>query len=40
MRGYDAIVRLHIGPTLGPVKLAQLSTPMLESWRDRLLAGT
>jgi integrase len=40
MRGYEAIVRLHIGPTLGPVKLAQLSTPMLEAWRDRLLAGT
>jgi integrase len=40
MRGYEALVRLHIGPTLGPVKLAQLSTPMLESWRDRLLAGT
>jgi capsular polysaccharide transport system permease protein len=30
MRGYDALVRLHIGPTLGAVKLAQLSTPMLE----------
>jgi hypothetical protein len=40
MRGYEAVVRLHIGPTLGPVKLAQLSTPMLEGWRDRLLAGT
>jgi integrase len=40
MRGYEAVVRLHIGPTLGPVKLAQLSTPMLEAWRDRLLAGS
>jgi integrase len=40
MRGYETVVRLHIGPTLGPVKLAQLSTPMLEGWRDRLLAGT
>jgi integrase len=40
MRGYEVIVRLHIGPTLGAVKLAQLSTPMLESWRDRLLAGS
>jgi integrase len=40
MRGYDAVVRLHIGPTLGAVKLAQLSTPMLEGWRDRLLAGS
>jgi integrase len=37
MRGYNALVRLHIGPTLGAVKLAQLSTPMLESWRDRLV---
>jgi integrase len=40
MRGYSAVVRLHIGPTLGAVKLAQLSTPMLEGWRDRLLAGS
>ena len=40
MRGYDALVRLHIGPTLGAAKLAQLSTPMLEGWRDRLFAGT
>jgi integrase len=40
MRGYGAVVRLHIGPTLGAVKLAQLSTPQLEAWRDRLLAGT
>jgi integrase len=38
MRGYDALVRLHIGPTLGAAKLAQLSTPMLEGWRDRLVA--
>jgi integrase len=40
MRGYDAVVRLHIGPTIGAVKMAQLSTPMIEKWRDRLLAGT
>lgn len=40
MRGYEVVVRLHIGPTLGAVKLAQLSTPNLEAWRDRLLAGT
>jgi integrase len=40
MRGYEAIVRLHIGPTLGAAKLAQLSTPMLEGWRDRLLKGS
>jgi integrase len=42
MRGYEALVRLHIAPTagsgIGAVKLAQLSTPMLEAWRDRLLA--
>lgn len=35
---YDAIVRLHIGPTIGALKLAQLTTPLLESWRDRLVA--
>jgi hypothetical protein len=40
MRGYDAVVQLHIGPTIGTMKLGQLSTPMLERWRDRLLAGT
>jgi integrase len=40
MHGYDVFVRLHIGPTLGPTKLAQLSTPNLEAWRDRLLAGS
>jgi integrase len=42
MRGYAALVRLHIapsdGPGIGAIKLAQLSTPMLEAWRDRLLA--
>jgi integrase len=42
MRGYEALVRLHIapneGPGIGAIKLAQLSTPMLEAWRDRLLA--
>jgi integrase len=37
LRGYDAIIRLHIGPTLGAAKLAQLSTPLLEGWRDRLV---
>lgn len=40
LRNYHGIVRLHIGPTLGAIKLAQLSTPMLEGWRDRLVAGT
>src|SRR6516164_4114776 len=38
LHGYEIIVRLHIGPTIGAVKLAQLSTPLLEGWRDRLLA--
>lgn len=40
MRGYEGVVRLHIRPTLGVVKLAQLSTPGVESWCDRLLDGT
>jgi integrase len=40
MRGYEGVVRLHIGPTLGVVKLAQLSTPGVEQWCDRLLDGT
>jgi hypothetical protein len=30
---------LHIGPTLGAVKMARLSTPMLEGLRERLIAG-
>jgi integrase len=38
MRNYETIVRLHIVPTLGAAKLAQLSAPMLEDWRDRLVA--
>jgi hypothetical protein len=40
LRGYTALVRLHIAAEdsgIGRVKLAQLSTPMLEGWRDRLL---
>jgi integrase len=39
LRSYDQIVRLHIAPTIGPAKLATLSTPALEGWRDRLVAG-
>jgi integrase len=35
LNGYD--VRLYIAPTLGAQKLAQLSTPLLEGWRDRLV---
>jgi integrase len=38
MRSYDVLARLHIMPTLGPVKLAKLSTPLVAAWRDRLLA--
>jgi integrase len=38
LRGYDTLVRLHIGPTIGAVKLAKLSTPMIEAWRDCLIA--
>src|SRR4051794_2320477 len=38
LRGYDALVRLHIGPSkIGGVKLALLSTPMIEDWRDQLI---
>jgi integrase len=40
LRGYETVVRLHIGPTLGAAKLALLSAPMLEGWRDRLLTGS
>jgi integrase len=39
LRGYDALVRLHIGPSkIGAVKLALLTTPMIEDWRDQLVA--
>jgi hypothetical protein len=41
LRGYAASVRLYIASDdsgIGAVKLAQLSTPMLEGWRDCLLA--
>jgi integrase len=37
MRNYQTLVRLHIIPTLGNVKLARLSVPLLEDWRTRLL---
>jgi integrase len=39
LQGYEVVVRLHIAPPLGPVKLAQLSAPMLVGWRDRLLVN-
>jgi integrase len=39
LKGYGALVRLHIGPSkIGNVKLALLSTPMIEDWRDQLVA--
>jgi integrase len=39
LKGYDAVVRLHIGPSkIGNIKLALLSTPMIEDWRDHLVA--
>jgi integrase len=38
LRDYDVVVRLHIGPSkIGAVKLALLSTPMIERWRDHLV---
>jgi integrase len=38
LRSYEGVVRLYLAPSdIGRVKLAQLSTPMLEGWRDRLL---
>jgi integrase len=41
LHSYDVYVRLHICAEkdgIGALKLAQLSTPMLEGWRDRLVA--
>ena len=39
LKSYDTLVRLHIGPSkIGNVKLASLSTPMIEEWRDQLVA--
>ena len=39
LRRYVTLVRLHIAesPGIGIVKLAQLSTPMVEGWRDHLV---
>jgi hypothetical protein len=37
LRSYEGIVRRHIEPGLGAVKLAQLTKPVLEGWRDRLV---
>ena len=39
IKSYERLVRLHIGPSkIGNVRLALLSTPMIESWRDQLVA--
>lgn len=38
---YDARLRRdRAAPTIGAVKLSQLSAPVLETWRDSLLKGT
>jgi integrase len=37
LRQYGNHVRLHINPLIGGVKLARLSTPAIESFRDELL---
>jgi integrase len=37
LRQYRNHVRLHIDPILGGVRLARLSTPMVEAYRDALL---
>lgn len=40
LRTYDQYVRLYIVPKIGRKKLAHLSTPFIEAFRDELLAGT
>jgi integrase len=37
LRQYSNHVRLHIYPLVGNLKLARLSTPMIEAFRDELL---
>ena len=37
LRQYANHVKLHINPLIGTVKLARLSTPMIEGFRDELL---
>jgi integrase len=40
MRGYQMLVRLHIGPSsIGATKPALLTTPAIEKWRDKLVSG-
>jgi integrase len=39
LRTYRSIVRWHVTPILGPAKLATLTRPALEAYRDDLLAG-
>jgi integrase len=38
LRGYETLMRLHIVPTIGEIRLGALSTPVLETWRDQLVA--
>ena len=37
MLGYRRIVRLHLVPLIGNIRLAQLTTPMIADYRDALL---
>ena len=37
IRGYEQILRLHISPFLGHIKLANLTKPMVEAFRDKIL---
>ena len=37
LRQYQSHVELHIVPLIGPVKLARLSTPVVQAFRDELL---
>jgi integrase len=40
LKEYERVVRLHIGPSMiGNVRLALLPTPLLEDWRDQLVAN-
>jgi integrase len=39
LKGYREHVRLHINPRLGRVKLASLTTPKINAFRDELLAS-
>ena len=38
LKRYDELARLHVNVHLGPIKLAQLTTPRVHAFRDALLA--